>query len=172
MKIGILAPEESGKTSFITALYGVLDDKNTNNKYPLRYEFTDKKQKSDLAKAFTKLLSTDIGNERFPRGNVVITDYKLTVSHIDDPDDTINLSFLDYPGGLVRSYVDEDDDDASNKFSEYITQCDAYIILIDIHRLLAPAKDYVVKNKTAVSDITKFLDKASRNSGEFKRFGI
>jgi hypothetical protein len=164
MKIGVMAPEKSGKTSYLVGLYGTLvhtKNKKPSSEYGLSYEWTDKEQEGFLERQFRVLLRRDIGKQRFPPKTEGIHRHRVKVGHKED-NVFGEIELVDFPGELLRG--DSPDKGAPVKAGDVekaLTECAGFVVLLDANYLSAQEGDELEEIEidvgTAASQIDRVL---------------
>lgn len=172
MKIGIMAPEDSGKTSYLVGLYGTLvHDKNRqlSSEYGLYYEWVNKDQKGELEYQFGMLLQ-EKGKQRFPRKKKGIIYHRIGVECKDEKVSR-EIELIDFPGGLLRGNIpsntegDKKGNDlilTAENVEAALTECDGFIVLLDATHFKTPAikdgSEYDEAYWTAANDIAHVIE--------------
>ena len=164
MRIGILAPEQSGKSSYLAALHAVLTEKAATNAYPIRFKLNDPNQQKRLD-GYVRNLVLERGQMRFPPKTNAITDYKYAASLTADGSVEEELEIVDYPGGFIRG-ADEKDIAEQRDLIASLQRCDGLIILLDAQHLIEAAEDgddYTLGYRTAAGDVADLLRRCAQS---------
>lgn len=167
MRIGLLAPEENGKTSYLTALYAVLvHDKPDKVDYPVRYVIKDPVCQKELNDRFRKLIDESLPkSQRFPLKTTKddLIEYKVEVVHKTTAFHQ-EVTLVDFPGELLRG-SSEVNREYFNKVKAALISCDAYIVILDAEVLIRKTK-YAKKARLSPSDINNLLTEVLRIKGD------
>ncbi|MDI7774691.1 hypothetical protein [Asticcacaulis sp. EMRT-3] len=133
MRIGLLAPEENGKTSYLVALYSVLiNDRNNDKTYPLKFTVKDPLQRSWFNQCFNNLVDVNLSvPERFPlKTGDLVTEYVFGAS-APDGYTGCDVTIVDFPGGLLRGAKGIESLTLHLELVSKLETCDAFIVLLD-----------------------------------------
>jgi hypothetical protein len=138
MKIGIIAPERSGKSSYLAGLYGTLVHTN-GRRLPgecgLYYEWMDREQKGQMEKQYRTLLQRDIGAARFPTKTVGLHRHRVKVGHKEEPI-SAEIELVDFPGELLwGENMDKGNPLKARDVDSVLTGCAGFIVLLDANYL-------------------------------------
>jgi len=172
MRIALLAPSGSGKTCYVVSLFGVLAHKLKKDavQYPVKYEFTNSSQRNILQPQFRKMVR-ERGESRFPRSTDERTDYNMQLSLHADNDDYLDVTLVDYPGGvLTREYSESE---LIEEIIEDLSLFDGFIVLLDANDLFSE-DPYETGESLADSQICAILEEARKQKydHEFTQHGI
>ena len=164
MKIGIMAPERSGKTSYLAGLYGTLVHTN-GRRLPgecnLYYEWTDREQKGQMERQYRALLRRDIGAARFPQKTDGLHRHRIKVGHKEESI-SAEIELVDFPGELLW---DENTYNSSSvkagDVDRALTECAGFIVLLDANYLRA-SEEEELSTLTSAPDIDRVLRDAIR----------
>src|SRR5262249_40361214 len=150
MRIGLLAPEENGKTSYLTALYAVLvHDKPDKADYPVRYAIKDPLCQLELNEKFQKLIDESLPKDkRFPektRNNNTYFEYQVGAVHKASAFSQ-EVTLVDFPGELLRGSSQETRV-VFDKVQAALSSCDAFIVVLDAEVLVKKTTKYTKKAK-------------------------
>jgi Double-GTPase 2 len=159
MKIGIMAPEESGKTSYLVGLYGTLihiKNRKLSSEYGLHYEWTNKAQKGLLEHQFDMLQQDDIGRDRFPEKTDDIHRHKVRIKHKEE-NIYRDIELIDFPGALLRGDTGNSTVVNAETVENTLAECAGFIVLLDARYLLL--SETRMAGKTGANDIDRVLEK-------------
>ncbi len=134
MKIGIMAPQESGKTSYLVGLYGTLvhiKSLEPISQHGLNYEWMDKAQQAAMERQFETLLEGTLGKARFPIKTEEISHHRVKVGHKRDGVFG-EIELIDFPGEVLKG-VERKVKPAD--LERALTECMGFIVLLDANYL-------------------------------------
>ena len=138
MKIGIMAPEASGKTSYLVGLYGTLvhtNGKRLPDECGLYYEWMDREQKGLMERQYRALLRRDTGNARFPQKTIGLHRHRVKVGHKEENIST-EIELVDFPGELLwGENTDKSNPVKARDVDSALTECGGFIVLLDANYL-------------------------------------
>jgi len=182
MKIGLIAPQDNGKTSYLVALYAVLvQDFSTRRGYPLRFSVHDPRLERWLDDRFGNLVDEDLplkseeiaDDQRFPRGTQdEVTEYALDITERATGFEQ-RVSLVDFPGEVMRGAASEGQGDIHSEMLGQLTGCDAFIVLLDAEALLS-RKRWTAKTQLSPAKIETIIRKAIAQSSyrRFSKIGV
>jgi hypothetical protein len=160
MRIGLIAPENNGKTCYLVALYTVLvQEMSMRARYPLRFDVADTKQRYWFNDQLSRLCSTDLPlDQRLPmKTDAGVTDYVFAIE--DRASGAVeSISVVDFPGGVIRGYAQDSAEALHEETMDRLASCDAFIVLLDSSALLSDRFHAVFK--LSPSDIDRVVRKA------------
>lgn len=181
MKIGLIAPEYNGKTSYLVALYAVLvQDLSSEKGYPLRFSVDKPKQRRWFNEQFSRLIDEslplvgeDAGTQRFPTKTAdKVTNYVISIKDRASSFEE-KVTLVDFPGGIIRGTMSDAQSNLYESTMSDLVECDAFIVLLDATRLLSTGR-YVAKHALSPSDIEEVVlaaIKRARN-GRYTHVGL
>jgi len=175
MRIGLLAPESNGKSSYLVALYGVLiNDRNIDTTYPMHYSVKNDVQKLELNEKFRKLADeTKLAVERFPKKTLDgVVEYVFTTTH-KSSGLAYDVTIVDFSGELLRGATSDGERDLYNSLQTSLSGCDAFIVLLDSTFVVEGSK-YAAMGALSPNDINQMISAATASSRnkEFSNGGV
>lgn len=173
MRIGLLAPQENGKTSYFVALYSVLtQDKPEALSYPVNYTVKNKVQQERLDTQYQNLCNKRLPkSERFPE--------KTRNTHVEyefEAQDRTSrekheIVVVDFPGELLRGGNNETLKAHENAMAALKT-CDAFIVVLDAEYLTSDDRSES-KSRLSPGHINSLLDGVLHSERkEFSALGV
>lgn len=138
MKIGIMAPQESGKTSYLVGLYGTLvhiKSLEPTSEHGLNYEWMDKAQQAVMEGQFETLLNGRLGKARFPEKTYEIYHHRVRVGHKREHVFG-EIEFIDFPGEVLKG---KENKVKPADLERALTECMGFIVLLDANYLKVSA---------------------------------
>src|SRR5579885_724712 len=159
MRLGVFAPQQTGKSSYLVGLYGVLTEKNLlpPSAYALSYAFEDPDVMGNFDLLFERLLN-ETGKSRFPVKTSELAQFSLIVTH-KEKRYRHAIEVLDFPGEAVRG--NRPGTTAATRVAAFHDLCDAFIVLLD-GRAFTETKGRQTAYMLAAHQIYEQLDKAMR----------
>lgn len=134
MKIGLMAPQESGKTSYLVGLYGTLvhlKSLEPSSQHGLNYEWMDKIQQAAMEDQFETLLKGKLGKARFPIKTKTMYHHRVRVGHKRE-NVFGEIEFIDFPGEVLRG---KEEKVTPADLERALTDCMGFIVLLDANYL-------------------------------------
>jgi hypothetical protein len=175
MRIGLLAPEDNGKSSYLITLYGVLiNDRNIEIPYPMQYSVKSDVQKHELNAKFKTLADEEkLAAERFPvKNRDGVVEYIFGTTH--KPSGLVyEITIVDFRGGLLRGAETDQGLSEYNSLKASLSSCDAFIVLLDSALVIKKSR-YAAMGALSPDDINQMISSAisSSKNREFSKTGV